>query len=324
VQSLEQIPLGVRVTNAMAAYAAYVAKTFWPSHLAVYYPHSMDALPLWLAGGALLLLFAATAFFIARRKDYPFGIVGWLWFLGTLVPVIGIVQVGGQAMADRYTYVPIIGIFIAVVWGISRFVEKKKAWSNSVAAVACLVMTMLGITAWKQVGYWKDSASLFDQTLHVTNNNQLAHNQLGQALYATGKVDEAIQHFEAALRITPQYLSAHINLGDACKAKGKLDEAVNAYRRVLQFVPSHENAKNNLGVVLAIQGKMHESIALFSQVLEADPENVRAHNNLGIALAQQGKFDEATRHFREALRIDPNSESAQKNLRLVLNRLGHP
>jgi tetratricopeptide (TPR) repeat protein len=323
VQSLDQIPMGVRLTNALVAYATYGVKTIWPHGLAVHYPHPMGELPVWQIAGSALLLIVVSGLFAAARKNHPYLVVGWLWFLGTLVPVIGIVQVGGQAMADRYTYIPMVGLLIAVVWGFAAIREKWRAARKALPVMACLIIAAFAIGTWFQVRHWKNSAALFEHALRVTKDNQLAHNQLGQALHEAGRVDEAIKHFEAALRITPQYVNAHVNLGDAFKDQGKLDDAARAYGDALHFVPGHATAKNNLGVVLAMQGKMGEAIALFSQVLEADPENVRAHNNLGIVLAQQGKFEEATHHFREALRIDPRSESARKNLQRVLERRDH-
>jgi Tfp pilus assembly protein PilF len=324
VQSLEQIPMGVRLTNAVVSYATYVVKTIWPCGLAVYYPHPMSELPAWQIAGAVLLLMVVSGLFAVVRKNHPYLIVGWLWFVGTLVPAIGIVQVGGQAMADRYTYIPVVGLFIAAVWGFAAIGENWKAARRALPVAACTVIAAFTIGTWFQVRHWKNSAALFDHALRVTKDNQLAHNQLGQALHEAGRVDEAIRHFEEALRITPQYVSAHINLGDALKDQGKLDDAAHAYGTALRFVPDHATAKNNLGVILAMQGKMTEGITLFSQVLKVDPENVRAHNNLGIVLAQQRKYEEATHHFREALRIDPNSESARKNLRLVLERRNLP
>jgi tetratricopeptide (TPR) repeat protein len=284
----------------------------------------MGELPACKIAGSALLLMVVSGLFATARKNHPYLIVGWLWFLGTLVPVIGIVQVGGQAMADRYTYIPMGGLLIAAIWGLAAMREKWRAARKALPVMACLITAAFAIGTWFQVRHWKNSATLFEHALRVTAENQLAHNQLGQALHEAGRVDEAIKHFEAALRITPQYVNAHVNLGDALKDQGKLDDAARAYGDALHFVPGHATAKNNLGVVLAMQGKMGEAIALFSQVLEGDPENVRAHNNLGIVLAQQGKFEEATHHFREALRIDPRSESARKNLQRVLERQNRP
>ena len=320
VQSLEQISLQSRIANALVSYASYIVKIIWPSHLAVYYPHPMDSLLAWQVVGAVFLLVCISIVFFRESERHPYLIVGCLWFLGTLVPVIGIVQVGGQAMADRYTYVPLIGLSICIAWGIASMVAK---WTNPKTVLSIstvLVLSVLSICTWLQVRHWRNSITLFEHALTVTANNQLAHNQLGFALSKEGRTKEAIEHYLQALRITPQYVNAHINLGNAFKVQGKLDKAADQYRKALRFVPNQLTAKNNLGIVLAMQGNVEESISLFSQVPRIDPGNVRAHNNMGIALAKQGKFDKAIHHFSEALRIDPESASAQKNLQKVLER----
>ncbi len=320
VQSLEQISLQSRIENAFVSYAKYITKMIWPSRLAVYYPHCKNSLPLWQSMSATLLFVCISVIFFRQIKRHPYLMVGWLWFLGTLVPVIGIVQVGGQAMADRYTYVPLIGLFVAGTWGISRVTT---AWANHKVFASILtgsVISMFTIFAWFQVGYWSNSITLFEHTLNVTANNQLAHNQLGVALIENGRTEEAIEHYLQALQITPQYVDARINLGNAYKDLGKLEKAIDQYRKALGFSPNNLTVKNNLGIVLAIQGNIEQAITLFSQVLQIDPDNARAHNNMGIALAERGQLDEAVRHFSEALRINPASTSARKNLRQALTR----
>jgi tetratricopeptide (TPR) repeat protein len=314
VQSLEQVPLANRFANALVSYVQYLKKMIWPRGLAVYYPHPGDALPPWQIVGAFFLLGCISLIVCLKARRHPYLIVGWLWFLGTLVPVIGFVQVGGQAMADRYTYVPLIGLFLAGVWGMNSLAAKWTTRKSVLLSIAFSVLSVLGYSSWRQVARWKNNITLFQHALQVTTDNQLAHNQVGFALSKEGKVEEGIEHFLEALRITPQYVNAHINLGNAYKDQGKLEQAAEHYRKVLQFVPNHVTAKNNLGILLAMEGKMEASMALFSDVLKIDPENVRAHNNLGIALAKQGKFDEAINHFSEALRVDPTSAFARKNL----------
>jgi Flp pilus assembly protein TadD len=314
VQSLAQVPMGLRITNAIVSYGGYLLKSFWPVNLAVYYPHPYDSLPLWLVAICFVLLLSVTIFLISRWKHFPYALVGWLWFLGTLVPVIGLVQVGGQAMADRYTYVPLVGLCIAVVWAVTEGVQRRPFLKKLTAVGAGLVILVLGSGAWKQIGYWKDSMTLFGHALAVTTGNQLAHNQLGFALNKEKRYDEAITHLREALRITPQYVGAHINLGNALKEKGALDEAAKQYKEALRYDPRHVTAMNNLGILLAMKGKLDEAMALFSNALKIDPDNVRAHNNLGIAFAQTGNHHEAVKHFKEALRLDPSSISAQKNL----------
>ena len=314
VQTLELIPLGSRIANALVSYGSYLWKTIWPAHLAVYYPHPMEGLPTWQILSSAFFLLCISAFFFWERRKRPYLIVGWLWFLGTLVPVIGLVQVGGQAMADRYTYVPLIGLFISLSWavdGVASAWPRSKSWL--VAAVG-LIIFILGACTWFQLRHWKNTMSLFKHALEVTEGNQLAHNQFGLALLRAGKTEEAIVHFSEALRITPQYVNALVNLGNAFKDQGKLDESALQYRRALNYAPEHVTAINNLGILLAMRGKTDEAVSHFSRVLDIDPDNARAHNNMGIALAKEGKFDEAVHHFSEALRIDPHHASARKNL----------
>jgi tetratricopeptide (TPR) repeat protein len=294
----------------------------WPGRLAVYYPHPLDNLPVWQMAGAILLLACITILVVRKARPHPYLIVGWLWFLGTLVPVIGIVQVGGQAMADRYTYVPLIGLFISIAWGVSSVVTRWPSQKAVVSALTVCVISLLTTSTWFQLRHWKNSMVLFEHALKVTSNNQLAHNNLGLALSKQGRIEEAVEHFSKALRITPQYVHAHINLANALKDQGNLRKAEDHYRQALGFVPDDATAKNNLGIVIAMQGRTDEGVALFSEVLRADPENAMAHNNMGIALAKSGELNRAIEHFSEALRLNPNSASARRNLQQVLTRQG--
>ena len=322
VQSLENIPILIRIANALVSACTYITMTFWPSRLSVYYPHPLNALPLWKIAVSALLILAVTGFVLHKRKGRPYLLVGWFWYLGTLFPVIGLVQVGGQAMADRYTYIPLIGLFIMVTWGVSNLVEEKALLRKTSSVTAVVVLLILTVCTRTQVGQWKDSEMLFRQALLVTSKNQLAHNQLGFALYEKGKLDESISQYKKAIDITPQYVDAHVNLGNAYKDKGRLNEAILQYRKALSYAPNHAVATNNLGIVLAMQGNMRAAAALFSRVLKIDPGNFRAHNNLGIVWARQGQFEKAIFHFSEALKINPLSASARENLQRALNVKG--
>ena len=322
LQSLEQFSLQDRVANALVSYEKYIEQMIWPRRLAVYYPHPLDNLPVWQIAGAILFLACTTILVVRKARPHPYLIVGWLWFLGTLAPVIGIVQVGGQAMADRYTYVPLIGLFISMAWGVSSVVTRWPRLQGAVSTVTVCVISLLTISTWFQLHHWKNSIVLFEHALKVTSNNQLAHNNLGLALSKEGRIEEAVEHFSQALLITPQYVHAHINLANAYKDQGNLKKAEDHYRQALGFVPDDATAKNNLGIVIAMQGRTDEAVALFSEVLRADPDNALAHNNMGIALAKSGEFDKAVEHFSEALRINPDSASARRNLQQVQTRKG--
>jgi Tfp pilus assembly protein PilF len=322
VQPLELIPMGSRLANAVVSYASYIWKMVWPARLSVYYPHPLDSLTKWQILGAALLLVSISAVVLREIKRRPYLIVGWLWFLGTLVPVIGIVQVGGQAMADRYTYVPMIGLFIALTWGASDIVTVWPKTRSFLGVAVAVIISILAVRTSFQVRHWKNTTSLFGHALQVTIGNQLAHNQLGLALLKDGNTDEAIKHFSEALRITPQYVNAHVNLGNAFKDKEDFNRAAQQYRRALSFAPGHATARNNLGILMARQGRTEEAVAHFSQVLQRDPNNARTHNNMGIVLAKQGKLDDAIVHFSQVLRVDPNHVEAHYNLGIALARKG--
>jgi Tfp pilus assembly protein PilF len=322
VQPLELIPAESRIANAFVSYASYVWKMIWPTHLAVYYPHPLESLQKWQIMAAAFLVLSIFGMVLWGIRRRPYLIVGWLWYLGTLVPVIGLVQVGGQAMADRYTYVPLIGLFISFVWGISDITATRSRLKGALAVSAAVVVVIFAICTSFQLRHWKNTKTLFEHALQVTSRNQLAHNQLGLALLKEGSPEKATEHLLEALRITPQYVHAHINLGNAYKDQGEVDKAEQEYRRALRYVPSHATANNNLGILLAMRGKTDEALTLFSKVLEIDPDNARAHNNMGIALAKRGEFGKAIEHFSAALRIDPQHASARQNLKRALDRQG--
>ncbi len=322
VQPLELIPIESRLANALVSYASYVWKMIWPAHLSVYYPHPLDSLPKWQILGAALLLISISAIVLREIKRRPYLTVGWLWFLGTLAPVIGIVQVGGQAMADRYTYVPLIGLFILLTWGASDIVAVWPKTRSPLTVTGGLIISIFAICTSFQLRHWKDTTSLFGHALRVTTGNQLAHNQLGLALLKDGNTDEAIAHFSEALRITPQYVNAHINLGNAFKDQKNFNKAAQQYRRALSFAPGHVTAHNNLGILMAMQSRTEEAVTHFSKVLQRDPDNPRTHNNMGIVLGKQGKLDDAIVHFSHVLRVDPNHAEAHYNLGIALARKG--
>jgi tetratricopeptide (TPR) repeat protein len=316
LSGLEIVPLKFRIANALVSLAAYMGKMIWPQDLAVFYPHPGSALQIWkpVAAGLLLLIVSTVALWVAQRCRYVF--VGWLWYLSTLVPVVGLVQVGEQAMADRYTYVPLIGLFIVVVWGFADVVKgwRSRRWVASISAALVVLALMVG--SWLQVGYWKNSVDLFKHALGATTNNYVAHYTLGNALALQGNLAEAVSHYDKALQINPNYADAHSNLGNALALQGNLSEAISHYYKALQIKPDHVEAHRNLAVGLDRQGKHQEAIQHYAEVLRISPHDAQSHNNLGVALAEQGKLEEAVAHFTEALRIDPNFKEAQRNLEL--------
>ena len=328
---LSAIPLKLRVENALVSYVAYIGKMLWPARLAVFYPYP-QSLPAWLVAGAFLALVGISLAVIRAGPRHPYLPVGWFWYLGTLVPVIGLIQVGDQAMADRYTYIPLIGLFIIVAWGVPdlllrwplRRIVLPSPFLTRIAlpAAASAVILACAITAKGQFQYWEDSTTLWTHALAVTTRNNIAHNNLGASLADQGKTDEAIAHYSEALRIKSDYADAHNNLGVALADEGKLDEAIAHYFEALRIRPDYADAHSNLGIALANEGKLDEAIAQFAEALRINPDSAKAHNNLGVALASQGKLDEAIAHFNEALRINPDYADAHKNLGVALVQQG--
>ncbi|MBI4578027.1 MAG: tetratricopeptide repeat protein [Planctomycetes bacterium] len=315
------VPLGARLSNALVAYAGYLRQTVWPTELAVIYPHPVDALPAWKVAAAGALLAALTALAIAGRRRRPHLTVGWLWFLGTLVPVIGLVQVGAQAMADRYTYVPMVGLVIALAWSVPDCMSGRPVDRLVRVLVAGAWLAGLGATASVQLSHWADSEKLFRHALAVTDDNHIAHQNLANHLLETGRVDEAMGHYRETLRLRPTYVEALSNLATALTRKGLYAEAADMARRATELKPSYADAHYNLGVCLYQLGRVDEAIRSYERALVADPLMARAHHNLGAALVQKHALGEARDRFEEALRLYPDFLDAHYNLGVVLLEL---
>jgi len=315
----DQFPLNISISNALLSYVSYIGKMLWPNNLSVFYPYP-EIIPMWKSAGATLLLLPLSILFIRAARTRPYLIVGWLWYLGTLIPVIGLIQVGNQAMADRYTYIPLIGLFIMVAWSIPDILQRWRYRQIALWISAGLLFSALTVCTWLQVRHWKDSISLFRHALNVTANNYLAHNNLGTALMDDGRHTEAIQHYSEALRIRPRYALAQYNLGNTKAEQGKYEEAIEHYTEAVRLAPNYAKAHNNLANMLLYQGRLNEAIDQYLNALEINPNYANAHSNLGIALAQKGNLDRAVHHLREALRINPNHVRAQHNLEQILKQ----
>jgi len=307
------LPLDGRLANAAVSYARYIAKTFWPTKLSVLYPHP-GHWPWWQVLGASLALlgvFAAVAL-AARRR--PYAAVGWLWFFGILVPVIGLVQVGVQSMADRYMYLPLAGLLIVVVWGLADAAAARPGARAFLGATSVLGLAACATVTMRQIDYWRDSEALFRHAVEVTDKNYLAYNNLGYYLSNHGRSAEGKEFYERSLAINPNYEDANNNLGFALAGQKRFAEAVPYYEAALRVRPQHPEVHNNLGNALSELGRMDEAIAHYQVTLSQNPEHADANNNLGIALAMKGQLDQAIHHFRVALRAKPNDAGTHSNL----------
>jgi tetratricopeptide (TPR) repeat protein len=321
VETLESLPLSVRLGNALVAYVSYLGLTFFPTNLAVFYPHAREQVPvvLLLAAAALLLGISVACYRFRRRQ--PYLLVGWLWYLGTLVPVIGLVQVGSQALADRYTYVPLIGLFLLLAWGVPVLLVR---WGvvNRAAPFALTAVVLAGclLATWKQAQYWHDSLSLWQHALAVTDRNFITLYHLGGAFAEQGKWDRAVQHLEASVRLKPDYAGAHINLGNALGRQGKMEEARQHYAAAVQLNPENATARRNLGAALVEQGRLEEAIEQYRAALRISPDDAAIHLNLAVALSRRGKLEEALPHYEAAVAGDPNSAHAHYLFGVALAR----
>jgi tetratricopeptide (TPR) repeat protein len=330
VRTLDVFPMGLRVENGLRSYVLYIVKMFWPVRLAVFYPFPHH-LPLWLvalAGVGLVSISAGVLWSIKARPDLA---VGWFWYIGTLVPVIGFVMVGAQARADRYAYVPMTGLTIMLAWGATDILRR---WPRALAALAVMLCCFSMAATAAQVRYWKNSESLFRHALDVTSDNYLAHHNLGVALaQMPGRLPEAIDHYQAALQIKPDSPQAHTDYGNAlAQIPGRLPEAVAEYRTALLIFPDSPIPHNDLGNALSAMGRLPEAIAEYQTALRLKPDYSDAQNNLrlaqantaewqynmGVDLAKSGKAAEAIPHFEAALRLKPDFVDAHNNLGVTL------
>jgi tetratricopeptide (TPR) repeat protein len=303
VRSLEQVSLQLRAENAMLAYVHYLSKTFWPVDLAVYYPYLASGSTVWQAVASGLSLVGISVLAVLLGRRYPYLPVGWFWFVGTLVPVIGLVQVGRQGMADRYTYLPLIGLFIGVTWGVADLAAQRSrpnVWLVPLTVVvlgACITLTRA------QVGYWHDSVALWSHAIDVTGSNFVAENNLGRALFEQqGGLAKAEIHFANAARLEPQSDEAEGNLGMAKLAQGKLEDAVYHLARALALNPESAKTHNNLGLALLYQGKPDRAREHFLLASKLEPGMLDIRANMGVALLQEGKPGEAIKELESYLR----------------------
>ena len=273
ISDLERYSVGLRCANSAVAYLLYIGKTLWPSGLACFYPYPVSGHSAWFVVAAVVTLLLITAAVVMLRRRSPYLSLGWFWFVGSLVPVIGLVQVGSQAMADRYTYWPLTGLFIALVWLAGSMVEEAGQRGSLMAVAATALIIVLAVAAWVQAGTWHDTYSIWSRAIAVTEGNYRAHNNLGAALGPLGRYDEAAGHFRLALEAHPDYASAHGNLGKVLDLQGRFDEAEPHFRRAVELDPSLLSARINWGMALSVRGRYREALELYRQALEIEPDN---------------------------------------------------
>ena len=354
VAGLQALPVGARLSNALAGYVSYVWKTIWPVHLAPFYPYR--ELPAWHVAAAAFVLIAASTAAIRAARTRPYVFVGWLWFMFTIAPVIGLLQSGEQAMADRFNYVPMIGLLLAATWTAAEYVPPRAAWPAGVAIVLALA-----VTARAQVVHWSDSVTLWQHAARVTDGNYIAHENLGQALRERGQLDaardeylialsmaparapgyeavihnslgmvfmrqgrakEAMEQFTSAVALNPTFPEAQTNLGNALAQDGRYAEASAHYREAIRLKPEYTEPRVGLGAALLSQGRAADAIPEYMEALRLDPQLAQAHNGLGGALATQGRDSEAMAQYEEALRLKPDLSTAHLNVALLLIKRG--
>ena len=314
MRSTSEIPLVLRAENAIVSYVRYLRQSLWPADLAPFYPHPQATLPLLLVIAAALLLVAISAVVLRYGRKRPYLITGWGWYLIMLLPVIGLVQVGEQALADRYTYLPQIGIVLAITWTAADVTAGIRQLQRFVAFTAVAVTVTLAWCACHQTRYWRNSESLWLQTLAVTENNALAHNNLGSVWWRSGRVDDAIREYEAALKITPESPLARNNLGSAFLKQGKVAEAIQEFQRVLSRDPQSITGRFNLDGALLRSGRATEAVAEYEKALAIKPDFAQGHLALGHALMRAERVADAIAQFKIAVQLQPGYAHARNSL----------
>ena len=321
MKSFESFPLPSRIGAALVSCKVYLVQMVYPAGLAAFYPFPPHA-SVREAGMAAILLLVISAIAWGERRTRPWLLMGWLWYLVMLLPVLGLVQVGGQAHADRYTYLPQIGIYVAVTWLAADLAAKWQVGRRALGGLMALLLAILMVCAWKQTAYWKNSETLWRHALACTSGNVLAFVNLGHELFEKGRLDEAISHYQKGLETQPNNRQFHNNLANALREKGRLDEAIVHYEKAVQIQPGSAEAQFNLGKALGLKGKQEEAIARYEIALQVEPGFLPARMSLGNALLRQGKADLAVAHFQKVLETRPNDAALHLNLGLCFFQMG--
>ncbi|MGD0277304.1 MAG: tetratricopeptide repeat protein [Syntrophales bacterium] len=322
VRSIEAFPLNVRIGNAFISYITYFGKMVWPSNLAVFYPHP-ELWESWQVLGSALLLIAVTLAVIWMARKFPYLAAGWFWYTGTLIPVIGLVQVGSQAKADRYTYIPLIGLFIMVAWGVPGLLKQWRYRKEALFTLSAFSILCLSIITWTQVGYWQNSIKLFDHTLKVTDHNCLAYNNRGLAYKELGNYGQAIEDYDRAIEINPRLDKAYNNRGLAYKELGNYGQAIKDYDMAIEINPAYAEAYNNRGVVYGRLGNYRQAIEDLNRAIEINPNNAKAYINRGVTYNGLGNYRQAIEDLDRAIEINPSDATFYIDRGAVYGKLGN-
>jgi tetratricopeptide (TPR) repeat protein len=318
VKTVMLYPIAARAGNAVISYVRYLGKFFLPVNLAVFYPHPVYW-PVWSILAALVLLLVISVAAVHLRHRYPWFVIGWLWFIGTAVPVIGLIQVGAQSMADRYTYIPSIGLALIAVWGVSCLTKQK----NALVGMSILALSTCAFMTQRQIGFWRDSETLFRHAVAVTGKNPVAHMNLGVALLDRHRPGEGLRELRRAVELAPHYGEAHLTLGTAFEKTGDYQSAIDELDEAIRLDPGASKPYFEGGVVFEKMGNHRQAIELFRKAIEREPTSA-AHSNLGVALEQTGRFDAAIGEYSLALHLDSSYSDAAQNLGALYFKLNRP
>lgn len=321
VGNLRAYPLELRLENTIVNYVAYAGKMVWPVRMSAFYPYRQSVSGVAVAG-ALILLIATCIAIVRGARSRPYLLVGWFWYLGTLIPVIGVVQAGLQSIADRYTYIPLVGLFIIVSWGAVDLSERWIPQRIVLPAMAVLILAACAIIARRQVETWRNSLALWQHAVDVTSNNAYAQYNLGVVLVQAGRIDDGIARFREAIQIEPNYADVHIDLANALNERGAADEALTEFATVVRLRPTYAGARVAFGNLLRARGRNGDAIAQYREGVRLDPTLASAHNELGNALTSDGQFADALTEYQEAVRLAPSFAEAHNNVGAGLVRAG--
>ena len=323
VVDINALPLKYRAANAFLSYIRYIDKMFWPQNLAVFYPFDDNSFAFWQAAMCVLLLLVISILVIRFGRNQKYLPAGWFWFVVTLVPVIGLVQVGSQALADRYTYISYIGLFIMIAWGLPELLSKWPQRKIALGLSMVIILTTLGICTHQQVSYWNNSITLFSHAIEVTQNNYIAYNGLGFAYSNIGRYQDALESCKQTIKIKPDFAETHYNLGVTYGKLGRYQNAIESYQQAIRIDPNYAEAHSNLGITYGKLGRYQDEIESYKQAIRIKPDYADAHYNLGVAYYKLGRYQDALESYKQAIKYNPDLAEAYYNLGVAYLAIGN-